>query len=71
MSNIGKSIIIIIGLFVGGFMLDKFLGRILYHLDPAFKRYVDAKSKNEKSSAGEKISITLRDEQSGDIKIKF
>ena len=38
---------------------DKLMGRILYFLDPEFKRYVDAKSKKERASAGENVVIKL------------
>ena len=38
-------------------LLDKAAGRILYFLDPAFRRYVDAKSNKERASAGENVNV--------------
>ncbi len=50
-------------------ILDKAAGQILYYLDPAFRRYVNAKSSLEKASAGENVNV-LKTSLNGDIKVE-
>lgn len=53
------ALIVILGLIV----VDWLMGRILYFLDPEFRKYVDSKSLRETTTSGEKVNYVLKPAQ--------